>query len=355
MPRLLASLLLLLTSLLAGCSDDPATDLVRDYSARAANAIEVDFSLQLESAATFYTPLPERRLRLAPLTELSGGLLDMIELRRCRLVDLVAERNSSLGKLAGPSQRLIYELQFVPALRDCLAAIDTDPNLTELRGELSRVLEIKQNQLDAQLLNSLYASPEMEQQFSLGETPLAPQMAGEASQLRPTMEHFATLARLTQARQWQEPQFVSELEKGYEMLFRSQLGAQWLASMALLTQGLAQSAAAIETRLAGRPICFNQKPNNQSKILWNVFINYYVGRLQPYLARVEREGRAWSEHNLAILTPISAVPQTQIYRDYFDPQGAIWSDYLQARNRHTAAWQAILEQCGLRPGLPASG
>ncbi len=79
-------------------------------------------------------------------------------------------------------------------------------------------------------------------------------------------------------------------------------------------------------------------------------MNFYVNSLQPYIAQVEKEGRIWSELNLQIA---NRLPTT--YRNWLDQlidtDGKVWRQYLSARSRHTRAWQDILDQCGLRPGI----
>ena len=339
------------TLLISGCiNSDPATDLVETYASRTANAIEKPFDLHLLKTAELYPTLPPRRERLAPIEPIREGLLELLDLRHCNLMQLVAERNTSLGRVATGSQRLIYELEFFPAAKTCIRDLEKNPDRQEMVANLKSIVEIKSASLPNQIWNSIYTSPEMEQHFSLGELPLPPNTPGLIAPITPTLERFAQIAALTQQSNWQTPDDITNLESHFETLYRSQFGAQWLASMALLTQTLEQTANAIELKLQGRPICFNRQQNNQSKILWNVFMNFYVNSLQPYIAQVEKEGRIWSELNRQIIYNLAETPRSQHIEYLFAEQGPIWHPYLSARKRHTEAWQQILEQCNLRPG-----
>lgn len=342
----------LLTLLLSACGGDEATQMLERYASRTGNAIDVDVDLQLHPTAELYPPLAPRRERLAELIEIREGLLELLDLRHCDLMQLVSDRNTSLGRVAKPSQRLIYELKVLPALNECIAKLGDQADKQELVTKLRTYAQTKQANFAPLLFNALYQTDEMESHFSFGQPALPPGDQGYLAPLVDSLERFAALAELNQQERWQTPEFTERLEESYEALYRSDFGGRWLTSMALLTQTLEQTSSALEERLAGRPICFNKRQNNQSKILWNVFLKFYVAELQPYIAQVEREGRAWSQLHWEILNPLQAVRQTELILPLLVTAEAspVWGRYLQARKRHTEAWQRLLEQCDLRPG-----
>ena len=342
--------LLLSTSFMTGCIDtDPAKSLVETYAERTSRAIDIEFDLKLNKTSELYPILPDRRERTASLTPITEGLIDVLDLKQCGLIDLIAQRNTSLGKLAGGSQRLIYELEFIPKLRGCQALLTNDSSQTDVLARVKEINQIKSENWPRQIWNSLYSSSEMEQHFSLGAAPLPPDADYSIAELMLTMQRFVEIAETQSHSDWQTPSFANELERDYETLYRSRFGSEWLASMALLTQVLEQTSEAIKQRLNDRPICFNQRQNQKSEILWNVFMKFYVNSLQPYIAQVERTGRQWSELHQRINTSLN-LPQGQWLDTYTHPEGKVWSRYLQAREKHTKAWQDILDQCGLRPG-----
>lgn len=345
-------LLSCLSLLLVACGTDEATSLVERYASRTSNAIDVDIELQLKPAAELYSPLAPRRERLAEVPEIREGLLDLIDLRHCDLMQLVSERNTSLGRVAKPSQRLIYELKILPELNRCISALDGDESKADLKAKLEQYAQIKRQGFASLLLNAIYNTDEMEQHFSLGQLPLTPGDQGYLSPIVGTLERFSLVTQLVEEPNWETPLFADALESDYETLYRTDFGARWISSMALLTQTLNRASAGIEKRLEGRPICFNGKQNSRSEILWNVFMKFYVGELQPYIAQVEREGKEWSRLHRAIIEPLSEIPQVRRVALYFQltEESPLWGPYLRARQRHTEAWQTLLEQCGLRPG-----
>lgn len=346
---------LLLALLASGCSKNDARDMLETYTSRVGNAIEQDIETDFEQALSARPAFPPRRQRLIEIPEIREGLIDVLDFRHCDLLHSIAQRNTSLGRLAPGSQRLIYELEMLPALKRCQETlIDlNDEDLDELKGRLDRIIKLKQRSFPGLLWNALYTSEEMEQQFALNVPPLSLDTETAPTPPQEALDHFIELASLAAKPNWKTPGFATDLESDFESLYRSQFGAQWITSLTLLTHTLAATADAIDQRLARRPVCFKQRPNNQAQIIRNVFQTFYAGQFQPYLSRVERQGRAWREAQIKI---IDQLPAPTAATRYFsatlsqDNPDSLWRQYLQARDRHTQAWQRLLRQCGMMPG-----
>ncbi|WP_432698642.1 DUF3080 family protein [Marinobacterium sp. YM272] len=351
--KLLAALLLLL--LASGCRENAARQMLETYTSRVGNAIEQEVVTHFDQALAARIPFPPKRQRLIEIPEIREGLIDVLDFRHCDLLHAIAERNTSLGRLAPGSQRLIYELEMLPALRNCRITLTriNDEDLEPLAERLEVIIALKQRTFPSLLWNALYTSEEMEQQFSLGEPPLPLNSETDITPAKQALEHFAELATLSNTDDWETPLFAAELESDFEQLYRTRFGAQWMTSLVLLTHALESTADAIDQRLARRPVCFKQRPNNQARIIRNVFQTFYAGEFQPYLSRVERTGRLWREAQLRI---IDQLPATDAARHYFSVTlsehnpDSLWSHYLLARDRHTQNWQRLLRQCGMMPG-----
>src|SRR6056300_1286708 len=159
--RFRALSLSLLALVLVGCNSDEATSLVERYANRTSNAIGVDIDLELKSASELYSPLAPRRERLAAVPEIREGLLDLLDLRQCDLMQLVSERNTSLGRVAKPSQRLIYELKILPELNRCIATLADEPEQQELSAKLAQYRDTKRAGFAPLLFNAIYQTDEM--------------------------------------------------------------------------------------------------------------------------------------------------------------------------------------------------
>ncbi|KGK42963.1 hypothetical protein LH51_03570 [Nitrincola sp. A-D6] len=348
--------LLLLISLLYGCGEPNAEKMLQDYTRRVSNAL--DEPIGFSPGNSPFPAFPPRRERLLPVEGLREGLIDVLQLRHCDLLPLIAERNSNLGRVMTPSQTLKYELRFLPAVEACeqdlSQRVETDDTLVPLLHRVRQILQHKQEQLPRVIWNSIYTSEEMEQQFSRSFEPLPMHAQGLVNQASSTLDAFTLISQLvTQETPWPDSHFINEIEVYYEQLYRMQSGQQWLRSVYLLSYTMTQVTQAIEARLERRPICFDQQPNNRSVIIQNVFRNFYAAEFQPYLALTDQFGRHWQTRHQAIQQHLPLPPSSEAYfSQLFDieAQDGVLHRFHQAREKHTQAWQTLLAHCGLSVG-----
>lgn len=86
-----------------------------------------------------------------------------------------------------------------------------------------------------------------------------------------------------------------------------------------------------------------------------MFRSAYAEHVQPYLADVQRARRD-------LLPPLQALAEIPgggaepVFHGYLQlviadgPEGRWWPEFDRAVQRHTSAWQALLDQCGMRSG-----
>ncbi|PSL14861.1 Protein of unknown function (DUF3080) [Marinobacterium halophilum] len=346
------SILLIIALLLSGCSAEGPEAQLKDYAKRVSNAIDYDFDVQFNHTLPAYPP---KRLQQLTVTEQREGLIDVLDLRPCGLLELIGERNSSLGVMAPSSQRLIYELSFLPRLRHCIHELDrTEANddTENLLQRLRQIEETKHRNLPSVISNAIFSADEISAQFALNAAPLTTETLAQSSNLLPAFERFTHLANISQQAQWPEPPWTHDLETSYASFYQSDFGAGWLKSLSLLTQTLDQTANAIHARLDQRPICFNRTPTPQAAIIRTVFQRYYAQELQPWMSAVHRNGTQWRQQWLTLLEQLPTTPAVeQYFMALFGPQnGSLWQAYTEARTRHTDAWQRLLGDCGMMPG-----
>ncbi|WP_417580116.1 DUF3080 family protein [Nitrincola sp.] len=350
----LASLLLL--GLLYGCDAADAEKMLQDYTRRVSNAL--DEPIEFSPGNSPFPALPPRRERLLPVEGLREGLIEVLQLRHCDLLPLIAERNSNLGRVMLPSQTLKYELRFLPAVEACeqdlTQRVKTDASLLPLLHRVQQIVSHKQQALPRVIWNSIYASEEMEQQFSRSPDPLPLEAQGLINQARNTLDAFILVSQLaTNDSPWPDKRFLNEIETHYEQLYRMRSGQQWLHSVFLLSYTMEQVAQGIEARIERRPICFNQQPNNRSVIIQNVFRNVYATEFQPYLALTDQFGQYWQASHQSIQQHLPLPPSSEAYfLQIFDSQteGSLLHRFHRAREMHTQAWQTLFSHCGLSVG-----
>tara|TARA_Y100001968_G_scaffold295307_1_gene302581 strand:+ start:2195 stop:3250 length:1056 start_codon:yes stop_codon:yes gene_type:complete len=343
-----------MTVLIAGCSaTDGPTARFDDYLTRLARTLGQDLTPPAPEPRRHY---PARRLLLRTVETPRTGWIGFFKLHRCGLVNLVSERNSILGRVAPPQARLAYEARLLAGLtrcrdgfdRDALATADDDDR--DFVSHLDELIALKHQARGAMLWNQTFASAPMAHLFSVagGDAGLAPSLAGRAPR--------AALAQLTSAaRRLRADKPVNEtaLAEAYETLDASEYGGGLQISAIEATAALERASQLIRTRLAARPLCFNNKPNRRARVLRTILLEIYGTGVQSYLADLVRAGRLWRaavDELIAVqgVTPDSAFMR---YRDHtLRANGGVWADLDAAIEQHTQDWQHAMRQCDLMPG-----
>ena len=407
-------LLLCMLLLAGCVRDDPATALLEDYRTRMARVLDVDpdplavpplVPWPRGRERTLAIPAQRASLReflqlqqcaLGPLIGARSGALGRVmqpsqrlqyELRFLRQARLCRERSADparagepLGDLAGASARDSAGdwTAHAPARADAPAAPDPVDAASEgpaparavqealpAAGEgglaradedalalLDEVLRIKREQLGAVVWNATLGDAALAAHLALDVGPLPPERAAGAGR-----DATGALQRLTAVIRGadRDAPLPPDWEQPWQTLDRSVFGGETRRSMALLTAVFDDVADWIELREAQRPVCPLGRPTPAAEILRNVFWRYYAARVQPYLANVSTRAERWLEAMEALrgVQPAEApagfdarvAPVLDRYA-----QDSEWQRLVQARDRHTRAWQALLERCNLGPG-----
>ncbi len=356
-PSPLAGLLWLCLSLwLSACGKPEAQTLLEDYADSMSNVLATAIPLDFEAAVRAIPALPEKRQRTLDTPDMREGMLDVWDFQQCGMMHLIAERNSSLGKVMLPSQKMRYELRFLAALQRCLVTMQAlsapDKAQQDFIARLLTIAQLKQQNLAKEIWNGLYRSDEISQHFARGQTPL-PLTAGQSGNVLRALTQLHTLAGLHDKTPLALPAWLDEIEAVYYAFYSSEFGAQLLPALAMLTHALHQTAVALETRLQAAPFCHSGHRPRRAEILRNIFQKYYAGQVQPYMALIQREGQEWLRLHDEIMHRLPAPKAMQAYQQRvlsLSAANSLWRQWETASRRHTRAWQEILGQCEMMPG-----
>lgn len=337
-----------LALLLAGCNPfSDARPMMDEYVERVARVLEADPELSDIASAS---QLPRRRNRVLTIPDLDMGMLDFLSLYGCQLQYVVGEKNSVMGRVMQPLNRLRYEIRFIEAARDCLPELENETFAEELGGAVESKLE----SLPIAIWNATWGVEEVEKLFTLakGYYPVAPE-GNLVSDLAIDIGRLnATVARLRSGDLSVSLDFAGDVHQRWQAEHRA---GQLINSALLLTARLQDGTALLRQRIEGRPLCLNGKANNQSDILHNMFFSVYIAKVQPYMSAVKQA-------RTALIVPFEQLAQMQSdvmpesFRTWYqrhvsqDSRASVWRQLDVAMMDHTRAWQELLEQCGLRPG-----
>ncbi|WP_297769434.1 DUF3080 family protein [uncultured Alcanivorax sp.] len=288
-------------------------------------------------------PYPGARELRLPLPEHRVDMLDYLELRHCGLMELISQRNSSLGKLQADSLRLSHELAFIQQARTCLEENTLDD--PELVTVMSQVVAEKEAALPALYWNVLANSEEIRRFFS--QSPSA--SVGDTSA---ALQSLQQLSHTVIAHKQSGAVTPLNLEPLLETLAHNQSGGYLLRRMALSLRELERG----NQLLAGidpQRLCPRNQASTRARRLRNVLDKVWGPKVQQALAqsRRQRQSLADSLEQMNGLLGSAPAPFTRWRQHYFGPNG-VESRMEHALERHVTLWQEHLRACGLMPEKP---
>lgn len=348
-----------LCCLLMSCAGEPVKSLFVDYRTRLARTLDIPSPPVSEVNPLIY---PNRRSLSFELTPIKVDILEFLRLSQCELQRLVGERNASLGQVMSHSQRWLYEARFLHQSQQCLQQLLRQSSQVRLQKVLQDAIAIKQTERRQVTWNATFGSREFQHLFSVASGPLAlhsekpSELIDALRQLRWSIHRWHQLDQLP----------TGEVEQLYQVLGADRWLGQLAHSLVLINNELQALNQIQQQRLSGRPLCFQGRRNRSAEAMHGVFLKYYIGQVQPYLAAVSQHARLVL-NELESLRQLSYSENSDIdnaFNEYWltlfasedfntntvNPVRSQRQEFERLLAQHTKNWQQQLQQCGLMPG-----
>ncbi|GAA0344957.1 hypothetical protein GCM10009092_06800 [Bowmanella denitrificans] len=309
---------------LTACQPSIDNDLA-NYQARLANVLNVSAPATLSPTALGF---PALSITGAP--ELNISLTDFYQLRHCTLYNLVAQRNTTLGKLQGPSQRYLYERHFLSALQQCLQNTEND----DLRSQM----QVWQNQKRMDLLlawQKLLAGEEMRSALAGHQIKLS---ADENALFQATR---AALTYLSGIGPQESGNGAVHLEQHLQILHQGQLPARVFRTRKKITVFFAQLTPWLEKQALD---C--NKDEQEITYLSNVFRIFFIEKIQPLAANINR----YQYELLPLLTALYSSGPVPVV-EWLEQQELEFVAFQTNLRRHVNWWQQLFKRCQI--SIPA--
>lgn len=271
----------LMACLLSACGGASQDAPFEDYLDRLARPLGVDVPPRNQ---TTYPRSPRAgKLRLT-LESDAIDALDFLALSGCELQVTIGKRNSSLGKLARASQRLLLELEYLRLAPACVESLRAQERTT-LAAALESAWRQKREQVPALIYNATLASAEYRAFWS------AQRVAADF----PTVGSHVSLAALTaineMARRWLAGDYRAD-DQQFEIYLGEVAGGSGgavLRSLVHQQDWLDAANRLLEARMALGPLCSTSTRHAAADILPNVIRKYFIEGIQPRAAIMERQ------------------------------------------------------------------
>jgi hypothetical protein len=331
----------LAAALLAGCGSGGPDEAFARYLARLSRTLAV---APAPIAATPVAALPERRELHLDLPPGNLDTLDFLALGGCAVQTTIGKRNSSLGRLARDSQRLLLDLEYLRLAPECI-------DYQRARGEqaLADTLEqawmMKRRQLPAAIFNATLGGGEYREFWKGPPYPAADYPANTSSAVIASME-----AVNAGVRRWLAGDFRAD-NRQFEILLGEVAtgdgGALWQA-LAGQDAALAAANRILAERMARGPLCAPPIRPAAADILPNVIRTFFIGDIQPRAAALNRR-----YHDLLpVIGELEQLLESALppaYRDWQSRRNARLAEWAQAPRQHVKQLQAIQQPCGTGP------
>jgi hypothetical protein len=291
------------------------------------------------------TPPPATALQLdIPASPVDS--LDLLLLSGCAVQANIAKRQTSLGRLAKPSQRLLLELEYLRLAPACISRLRTGNTGGNLVGNISGnnpviadVLEAawqeKRAQLPALIFNATLGGDEYRAFW------LAIPAPGDYPRSSPAAVAAAMGAINDQTRRWLSGDYGAH-NRNFELLLSEVAGGDGGARL----QGWAHRIdwLAVADRMlaqAGEPRCSRRSRHAEGH---RSIANYFIDTIEPLTAQSQQRYRMVAAPALALETQLGATLPTQ-YRDWIDNRNRHVAKLSGAPTRHLEQLNRLRQAC----------
>ncbi|WP_084567019.1 DUF3080 family protein [Congregibacter litoralis] len=293
-----------------------------------------------QSPAKDRSPVPPRAESLR--IDLAGSKLDgmdFLRLRGCALQQTVARRNSSLGRVAPPSQRLLLELAFLRDAPTCIDTLRSDGN-DELATAISESATLKRSQLPALIFNATLGNSEY-RDFWRTSVPAQNYPEQTSSEVITALEQVSDGAR-----RWLSGDYAADdmkFELALSDIARGD-GGELLEALARQAAYLDAANAVISAQVDKGPLCRANTQSEAAAIVRTVVNKFFIREVQARAASLGQRYYDLSEP-LRELEQLLADALPDAYADWRDNRDRRFDAGLKAPRNHVTQLQALLGVC----------
>jgi hypothetical protein len=317
---------------------DPPAARLQDYEARLFRTLDI---ASTDAPKPTYSRFPAQPSLARDTPRETIDILDLWSLRECALHGVLAQRNSSLGRVAQPSTRMFYELEFLRLAPACIDSLIQEGK-EDLAATLNDVRARKEAQLPRVIWQGVLGGGEYARYWKL------PQRLGDYPRATHYASDLALKALASDVRRWlgTDYRFVSaEVEANLQTLLAGDAGSVYKSAV---LQGLylGHIDTMLQQRLQEGPVC--RSPNDaRASILDTVVRKYFVGTIQPWSVRIQ--ARAYHLDAARDIEELLAVAEPEGFGAWRAERDRVIATGLQAPRNHVDALLPMMRECALVP------
>jgi hypothetical protein len=268
------------------------------------------------------------------VVEININLREFYALQDCALNQLVAQRNTALGKMQMPSARYAYESQLILALKQCAQLLNRSTDKA-LISKLRQWTHKKEKQLPISWANLITQSDEVYKHLSTNNGFISA-TANDNFVASKQALNFLLAARTT------HPVDLTELEHHLQQLANSPLVARAWRTQLLITNKLNHISPLLIEYLKNNQ-CQSLQEKQSIEIMQNIFRKFFAENIQALAGELNKYHYQLSP---LIEQLISSSYFNDSFKNYLRQHNSInYELYKQSMQKHITLWQDIFALC----------
>lgn len=324
-----------------GCSfETRQIKILRDYHSRLTRVLDLPQSEPIQFASAPVQLIVENQYDYASLTSNTIKLNEFYQLPECGIKPLVAQRNTTLGKVQSPSQRYIYEVSLQKVLQGCQKSTLTG----EQKSVLSNVMRMKSQSLEASWHALLFKSSELPfQRHNRGDlvslnTSFGPYLSAwrAIDNLAPKNINSHSQSELDEA--------IEKLEPSLKLINDTAILHKLINTQILYTDFLSHITKSIAPTV-NQFQCVKRQEKEKAQILSNVFAMFYISEIQPVVTLTQAKYYDVVPQLLASYANFASEVSAKLREDL----NLRYQNLERANKAHIVLWQKLFKTCSISP------
>lgn len=338
-----------LSYLLLSCKgSNQLHDDLEAYAERLSNFTKISLQQELaQNSSNINLGIKDKTSYLRKISPININLREFYAFNDCSLSQLVAQRNTALGKIQLPSSRFLYEIELLNELERCQNQLLRQNKGTELsKGQIELIEKLKtwsalkQQQLPLVWSNVITQSTEIYQHLSKNNGFIRGDSSDNLQETKQALSHLAKIDG--QLLLGELPQNLEFLETHLYHLSETPLLAWKWRSQKALSFSLKNTSKLLDEFLQSNT-CSNRKQEQDIQIMKNIFNKFFVGTIQGLGGQLDHYHYQLKDSTHSLMQS-EHLPED--FKQYIYKHEVLgFKEYQDSMQTHIKLWQTIFARC----------
>jgi len=269
------------------------------------------------------------------IPEITINLREFYALNDCALHQLIAERNTALGKMQLPSGRYAYESALLVELKQCVQSLQSKPEKQAISEKLIEWTTLKQQQLPLVWANLITQSTEVFAHFTNANNFISGTPSDNFQSTKQALKFILDS-------ETEHPVNISELELHLQQLANSPLLARQWRTQLLISQKLDHISPLLAEYVETNQ-CKTLTEKKGIQIMQNIFRKLFADTIQPLAGELNRYHYQLGPY----IEQLTLSPHfVNSFGDYLRRHNQYnYQIYRKSMDTHIKLWQEIFSRC----------